>query len=190
MKLKKIIIIKMLCFLVLLSYAHSETNLSLEDGMAKAQFVVYGGIKSFKYTFIYKDKEIGGEEALKLIKSIPSNETQVVIKYTVVVDVEKTIKGSIGVGPVVFTWQDLADSMSPHINVPMIHEDKRKFFWYSIDPIQHEYLQYSVNIFAAELNDPQIPKLFGVPNQKGTNHQRTDKPSPPGDNNALEHEGK
>jgi hypothetical protein len=164
MKLKKIIIIKILFFLFLLSNAHSETNLSLEDGMAKAQFVVYGGIKSFKYTFIYKDKEIGEEEALKLIKTIPSNETHVVVKYTVIVDVEKTIKGSIGEGLVTFTWQDLADSMSPHINVPTIHEEERKFFWYSIDPIQHKYLKTSVSIFAAELNNPQIPKLFGVPN--------------------------
>lgn len=162
-KILTIIITFLFCY----TNSKADADSSREDGMAKAQFVVYGGIKSFTYTFIYKDKEIGKEEALKLIKTIPWNETQVVIKYTVVVDVEKTIKGSIGMGPVVFTWQDLADSKSPHINVPLIHEDKRKFFWYSVDPIQHEYLQTSVSIYAAELNDPQIPKVFGVPNQKG-----------------------
>jgi hypothetical protein len=96
------------------------------------------------------------------MKNPPEANIYPVIKYTVIVDVEKVIKGCLVNGQITFTWQDLAGAVSPHIDVPEMHVNGMKVYWYSTEPVHKKYLKASLNILVTDADEPEILKIFGV----------------------------
>jgi hypothetical protein len=171
--LKKTTIYVLLLLSISLSSLFASTRGPSKKDIEKAQIVVVGDLVSLTSKVIVDGKAVTSEEAYKIqeerIGSVDITDDAAVEKqmkslrwsvvYTATINVVEHLRGPIRGKVLVFEWEDLFDSMCPHIQVKSLKEKVggMKKVWITTAVVPKAEFNHTVNVFLAD--EKQIEAL-------------------------------